>query len=361
MKKRLISALTVFILMLILSGYTWKEYTRYEPRSPEFVVELGDKLEKDPAAYLQANEEALEETCLDFSEVNKDCIGEYEVVAKFGDKEARFKVVVKDTVAPKVELIQEEYKGVAGKEILAKDLIKKVEDKAGIQSVSFKENQIEVDSKSEDLISRIGLKYEKPGEYTALFIVMDKSGLTTEIEIPIKVVEDYLAHVTGIQNITVEQGSSIDWLNGIEKDDKILSIEADASEVDLNNAGEYTLTYVITGDDGETVVEKEVKVTVVTPAEAQELANNGSTVKTTGGTKQKQVTVLKSSGSSGKKNSSSGNSSGSSSKGSSSGSSSNRNPGQSWEGDKTGEGYIDGGSEESGGNTYEEGTWNPWG
>lgn len=249
---------------------------------------------------------------------------------------------------PEVTLSGNEYKGVAGKAIKAEDLISKVDDKAGIESVEFAENQIEVEAQGEDLLDAISLKYDTAGQYTAVVTVTDKSGNTTKKEIAMKIVEDYLAHVSGIQDLTVEQGATIDWLAGVTKDKKILEIKADASKVDINTAGEYTLTYIIAGDDQETTVQKEVKVTVVTPQKAQSLANSGSTVKTTGGTKKKAST---SSGSSlGKK------SSGSSSKGSGSKNNSGSNgytPGQSWEGTTTGSGTID----NYNGNTYEDFTW----
>lgn len=162
----------------------------------------------------------------------------------------------------------------------------------------------------------------------------------------VKVVEDYLAHVTGMQDLTVEQGSSIDWMAGITKDEKVLEVTADASKVDLNTAGEYTLTYVVKGDDKETTVTKEVKVTVVTPQKAQELADSGSSVKTTGGTKKKTTR-------------SSGGSSKSSGGGKKSGGSKDYSQ-KTWQGTQTGSGYIGSGNADTGANTYEEGTWNPF-
>ena len=135
----------------------------------------------------------------------------------------------------------------------------------------------------------------------------------------------------------------------------MLEVTADASKVDLNTAGEYTLTYVVKGDDKETTVAKEVKVTVVTPQKAQELADNGSSVKTTGGTKKKTTRSSGSRSSSGGSSKSSGGkkSSGSSSSGSSNYGSSGFKPGQTWEGTTTGSGVID----NYNGNTYEDFTW----
>ena len=134
------------------------------------------------------------------------------------------------------------------------------------------------------------------------------------------------------------------------------------SGVDVNTPGEYALKYIIKGDDKETTVEKTVKVTVVTPTQAQSMADAGSTVRTSQGTKSKSAPSSSGSRGSGSGNRSSGSSSSSGSGSSGSGSSGSSNngsnnngwtPGQTWEGNKTGEGTID----NYNGNTYEDFTW----
>lgn len=366
MKKKIISAIIVAACTIGITGFSWKEYNRYEPLQEVMTVELGDEISKDPKLYLHANEKALQDTEMDFSGVELNKAGKYKVTTKYGKKTANFEVVVEDTVAPEVILAVEDYKAVAGKEIKATDLIEKVEDKAGIKIVSFQENQIEKETDSENPLDSINIKYETPGDYTAVVEVTDNSGNTTQKEIKIKVVEDYLAHVSGFQDITIEQGAAVDWMNGITKDEKVLEVTPDASGVDVNTPGEYALKYIIKGDDKETTVEKTVKVTVVTPVQAQSMADAGSTVRTSQGTKSKSAPSSSGSRSSGSGNRSSGSSSSSGSGSSGSGSSGSSNngsnnngwtPGQTWEGNKTGEGYIDG----ENGNTYEEGTWNPYG
>ena len=77
----------------------------------------------------------------------------------------------------------------------------------------------------------------------------------------------------------IEAGSTgIDFLSGITPDDRILSVEPDMETVDLTAPGEYQLAYNITGDDEESVLQEQVKVTVLDAATAQEKANAGETV-----------------------------------------------------------------------------------
>ena len=132
-------------------------------------------------------------------------------------------------------------------------------DKAGIKKVSFKENQIGEYAKE---LSTVGINYSEAGSYENTVIIEDGNGNKTEKAFTVKVVDDYEKYVIGIVDLTVEQNSSPDWMANIEKNDKIKEITADASAVDMATPGEYTLTYTILGDDGETKIEKSVKVTV---------------------------------------------------------------------------------------------------
>ena len=157
-------------------------------------------------------------------------------------------------------------------------------------------------------------------------------------------------------NLNVNQGESKDWMEYITWDEKIKSVTPDASGIDLNTPGEYTLKYNILGDDNETKVVKEVNVTVLAPLITYDSSGNGSAgsgYSGAGGGTRRSGGSSGSGGSYGGSGSSNGGSSGSGNSGSGNG----MQPGQSWEGTKTDEGYIDG----SNGNTYEEGTWDPWG
>lgn len=375
MRKRIVSVICVALCTIGITGVAWKEYNRYEPLQKSVKVELGDKINKKPKKYIHANKKALKATKMDFSGVDFNKAGKYSVTAKSNEKTAKFSLVVVDTVPPKVIAATKEYRTVAGTEIKAKDLIRKVEDRAGIKSITFRDNQVQIATDSKEILDQVGIKYDVPGQYTAVAVVTDNSGNTTTKKIKIKVIEDYLKHINGFKDITLEQGQAADWMNGITKDEKIADVTVDSSGVDINTPGEYTLKYVIKGDDGETTLEKTVKVTVVIPVQTQVVADTGSGARTAQGAESKSgssgtsgsgrtASANSYSNSSGGKKytgyQSSGNASNSSSQGSSAGSGGNTSsgwkPGQSWEGNKTGEGYIDGPN----GNTYEEGTWNPY-
>lgn len=358
MRKKIIGAVVIVAALLGVVGFV--KYNEYSAKEPVVKVELGDKISEKPEDYVKANKTALKKTVLDLSKVDQKKVGKYQAKASYDKKSVTFEVEIVDTTKPKLTLVKTEsgsYQAVVGQTLNGTALMESVEDLAGIKTISFSDGQTDGNKESENPVEQVALKWDEVGEKEVTISVEDNSGNVTKETVKVKVVEDYLAHVTGMQDLTVEQGSSIDWMAGITKDEKVLEVTADASKVDLNTAGEYTLTYVVKGDDKETTVTKEVKVTVVTPQKAQELADSGSSVKTTGGTKKKTTRSSGSRSSSGKSSKSSGgkkNSGGASSGGS------GFKPGQTWEGTTTGSGYIGSGNADTGANTYEEGTWNPF-
>lgn len=353
--KQVISCLVVFVLVSALGINVYAYENRFKVKQEEVMLEYGESLSKDCAEYIDANEETIKKAALDISELDNMKEGTYEVTASYGDKKASFQVKVKDTVNPEVTLLNEgRYTCVAGKVLPAVQVIDKMNDKAGIQSVVFTDNQIAVETDSENILDAVGVQYDKAGTYENKVIVTDRNGNQQEKSITIEVVEDYLAHVDGFKDITVEKGASVDWMDGITKDGKITEIEVDASAVDLNTVGSYEATYKIHGDDGKTVVDKKVKVTVTAPVVTYSSQNNSSSGgnSPSGGRSGSSSRDGYSGGSSGRgSGGSSGNSSGN-------GSGNGHKAGDSFEGTKGSSGYIKDGSEPGTGNQSEDFTFN---
>lgn len=362
-KKIVISTVCVAAAVIGIGGYVYAS-NRFELISDKVQLEYKETLDTSVSRYVEASDRILEQTKVDLSAVDINTVGEYKATATYGNKVLEFTVTVADTVAPEVKF-NDELKGIAGKEITGADIIDTVEDKAGIKSLAFAQNQ---QSEYKADLSEVALLYDKPGTYENTLVVEDNNGNKIEEDFTLKIVEDYEAHVSGIADMIVEQNAEIDWMQNIAYDEKIAEVTADATGVDIATPGEYTLVYKITGDDQETVVEKTVKVTVITAEDAQNRANAGETVLVTGGVKEKSVSLADtgsgySSGSHNGTSSEGGSysSSGGSYIGSGTGSGTGFTSGQSWDMNKTDEGYIGNGSAESGGNWAESGTWNPFG
>ncbi len=349
-KKKVIGVVCVVVCLGIVGLFAWREYDKYVPIKEVVTVELGESLTESAKDYIDANEKHLKDTKLDFSKVDYSKVGEYEVTAKCGNKQAVFKVEVEDTTPPAVTMKPgEEYRVIVGQILKAVDMVEAVEDLAGIKSVVFKDSQVPVESETpEDLLSCIGLKYDKAGSYENEVIITDNSGNETKQPVKVVVVEDYLSHVTGFHDITTTRGTVVDCMNGITYDEKVTGVTADTSAVDFNTVGEYTVTYTISGDDGVTTVTQTAKVIVTEPVKATVKSSSSSGSKST--SKSGGSSGGSSSRSSGKKGSSGGSKS-------SSGSSGGHKAGETFSGTSTGGGYVGGGSDGDGGNTYEGGTF----
>ena len=72
---------------------------------------------------------------------------------------------------------------------------------------------------------------------------------------------DLTTCVMGLRDRVVEVNTKPDWMDGVRFDEKyVKSVKADDSKVDMTKAGEYQLTYNITGVESKDFIAKDVKV-----------------------------------------------------------------------------------------------------
>lgn len=72
---------------------------------------------------------------------------------------------------------------------------------------------------------------------------------------------DLTTCVTGLRDRVVEVNTKPDWMDGVRFNEKyVKSVKADDSKVDMTKAGEYQLTYNITGVESKDFIAKDVKV-----------------------------------------------------------------------------------------------------
>lgn len=282
MKKRIV--VSCILAVAVIGGATagavaYKQYNRYELKQDTVTIELGEKLPEEQEYYVSSNEKAVENTTLDFSAVDLEKVGSYEVAACYRDKIFPFTVVVQDTTKPTLKLANDgKFELIEGGSLSGQEIVADAEDLSGIASIVFSDN-VTVDKKEKNMLAAIRLTYEKEGNYTNTCTVTDENGNAATADISIHVKADYKKHITGFQDWVIEAGSTgIDFLSGIIPDDRILSVEPDMETVDLTTPGEYQLAYSITGDDKESVLQEQVKVTVLDAATAQDKANAGETV-----------------------------------------------------------------------------------
>lgn len=169
-------------------------------------------------------------------------------------------------MAPSVKLADNgEYKLIVGAKLQADKIVEKMEDLSEIKKVEFQDNEYLNEDATDDALTDKGISYEKAGSYENAVLITDGNKNVATLKFKVIVVEDYEKHVSGIKDISVTTGSEVNYMDGVTKDEKIADIQVDSSKVDLNTAGEYTVTYIIVGDDKMTKITKTAKVIVSDP------------------------------------------------------------------------------------------------
>ena len=224
-----------------------------------FTIELGDSLDENPSSYLQTkNAEVLENAKFNFKEVDTSQTGVYRATVSYQSKREEFKIEVKDTIAPEAG-IKQTINGEAGKPIYARDMITELTELSGTVEIQFKDHTYGQDSSSENEnidgvdCNKIAVCYEDEGEFDNTMSLKDESG--NSVEIPIHITISMNPIIAGTKDITVEKGTEINYLDGVtatdcDGNDITDKITVDDSAVDLNEAGEYEVTYSVQDAQG---------------------------------------------------------------------------------------------------------------
>lgn len=263
MKRKTVITLIITLGFVVIGAGTMftVNYNRYSLVSDSVTIELGEDISSDVKNYVvSGNKKAIEGTDLDFSDVDLTKAGTYTATATYGDKVLKFDVIVDDSKNPTVTLKQKEGSVVVGSEVSLADYVEKAEDLGGVKKFRVYDNGSEVVSGT--TIEELKYTVTDSGKHDVVLEVVDTSSNSTEKEITINAVKDYMSMVTGFKDWSVVEGGSADFMKRIEKTDEVVEVVADSSGVDLSAPGEYTLVYTIKGDDGVTELKKEVKVTV---------------------------------------------------------------------------------------------------
>lgn len=251
-KKRLIiSSMIGCLAVATVAGCIWyKKETRIEEKK-DIVLEFGDSISNQPERYAEIGKLVKRNVTLDTSEVDTNKEGKYKVTIKSGKREKEIWVTVKDTKKPEIKLKQNSFIVKVGQELKAMDIVESIRDKSGIKSVVFEKNmknqeQIVID---ENGVPDSVLVYEEEGKFKNAVIAIDNNGVGRKLPFEVNVGADYTLHVFGIQDITVDVGKTVDWMAGITFDERVKEVQVDASTVNLNIAGQYSVKYIIIGDD----------------------------------------------------------------------------------------------------------------
>ena len=289
-------------------------------------VELGSEPSDNVTDYItfkdgvsdNKKQEILDNTVLDFSDVDMSKVGDYTATITYDKTSLTFTVEVQDTTAPVGTLVNEIAEFQTGDEVKAADLVAGVEDAQDVtvefvtstlESVDF-DTEAQAEGASEDAdteatdetaeeASDEGAEnaeeavqgeadttedvndeetaeahtFDGAGKYEIVIRLTDASGNKTELTQRIIVADPDTTdpEIKGVKNRTVYVGGTVDYLKGVTATDDVDGdvtdkISVDSSAVDTKKAGTYTVTYTVSDTAGNEAV-KEAKLTVsVKPA-----------------------------------------------------------------------------------------------
>ena len=285
MKKRSILLTAAFVGALSM-GACGK--TELKPLAEQIEVELGGSLDENVTAYVALDEKAAKEATLDLSAVDTNKTGTYTASVTYKEQTAAFEVVVKDTTAPEVALV-DKVTVAAGTPLHAKDVIAEVTELSGEVTAVFENAEPEMAKQTEatetlevevtempetEAVAEVAQSKEETGTfmvgavtctddttvfgsvgaYDVLLTVVDASGNETEVKVSVIVGE--APEFLGIEDLTVTVGTErVDYLEGVTATDYKGTditdrIVCDAALVNLDAVGTYEILYQVTDEEG---------------------------------------------------------------------------------------------------------------
>lgn len=259
---------TVFVLLLTaaigVGGFFGiREMFRVRPAFSSAVFELGDRISRNPADYLQGPERSVEQGKIDLSQVDRYKAGVYQVSAHCGEKEYQYEIVIQDTVAPVITPREGTVYLALDREYAAEELVWEVEDADPLTTLYFQDSGTK----------QTTMSYHAAGSFVCTLTAEDSSGNVTSVNVPVTV--DEAPTISGVRDIYVALGNRVDYLEQVvaqDETDGILTgeITVDDSEVHLTQEGIYRLTYRVENRLGIDTVSY-ADVTVVSEEGLQEL------------------------------------------------------------------------------------------
>ena len=325
MKKKRIFIGTAFVGVLSLSACG---KTELQPVAAQVEIELGSLLDENVTSYVTLDEKAAKEAELDLSAVDINKTGTYAASVTYKEQTAAFEVVVKDTTAPEVTLV-DKVTVAAGMPLHAKDVIAEVTELSGEVTAVFEKAEPEkpeqpegIETLTENTDSEavtetetvIGTELPMPGaveeigqmkggaetfitgavtctddivvfgtagDYEVRLTVADASGNETDTLVSVIVGE--APEFLGIEDLAVTVGTErVDYLDGVTATDYQGAditdrIVCDAAAVKLDTVGTYEILYRAADGEG-FCAEKRASVTV-TEKKSEKSSGKGTSEK----------------------------------------------------------------------------------
>lgn len=262
MKKTSTLLLLSILTMTALTGCGNKD--NLTPIKDTITTELGDELKTEADAYVTATDDILKETKVDVSKVDITKVGSYEMTVTHEKEVETIKVKVEDTTAPTASVSESIVVGVNTPYDLS-TIVTDVVEYSNEYTLEVKDHTYTVPAENstegvesteistETPTNTTVVNYDTAGEYDNSVTLTDASNNKTEY--PVHIVVINMPTITGTKDVTVEEGSSLDFAKGVTATDGLgtditANLTVNSEGVDLKNPGEYSVTYSVTDQYG---------------------------------------------------------------------------------------------------------------
>ena len=214
---------------------------------PLVELELGAPFSKQDV-IVNMEKDAAQLVDSEIAKVDAKKAGEYLISANYDGKEYTSQIIVRDTIAPKLELksvtifVDKKIKDV-------KDFVKSVSDASDDITLTLKTN----------------IDYTKMGSQDIVIEAVDASGNKTEKQTTLTIKKDNNGPVfSGIKELKVDKNVTIDYLKGVsavDAKDGVRDITVDVKSVNLKVAGTYYAVYsAVDKENNQTTVKRKIIV-----------------------------------------------------------------------------------------------------
>lgn len=220
----LLSVLFFVVVGLLLYFVVWN------PVAKEVTMEAGHSITLDMFV-----EEEGAEFVTNVTSISTSKVGVYNILIAVGGREFESVLTIQDTVAPTAEAVEITTK--AGILPYAEEFVTNVTDYSPV-TISYK------------TVPDVTIG----GDTEVIILLTDESGNTAEIKSVVHVITDEEPPViSGAADITVFVGGTVSYRSGItvtDNEDENPSLTIDNSQVNLDEVGEYEVTYTATDATG---------------------------------------------------------------------------------------------------------------
>lgn len=233
----------------------------------QFTFELHAPIPTSAKDYLKANDNVLKDAVVNLSNVNIEEVGVYEAYAEYSGKQYPFTINIRDSVAPIASLVQTKYEIKEGETLIAKDLVKDIEEESDF--IVYFDEEGNPSTK----------QFNDKGIYNDVFIIVEDAhgNRSNKLRLSVVVSKDSEGPIfSGIDNKVIKVGDAFGALDGVRATDKTdgdltTSINV-TGVVDVDKVGTYTLTYTVSDLSGNiTSLDRQIIVQI-------EEVNNGDSV-----------------------------------------------------------------------------------